>query len=110
MGPLYADLGLIFCTRYGTPLRTENLLRRFHQLLGHAGLRTTARLHDLRHTAISHQLAAGLSVPEVSASAGHASPAVTTQLYAHAVRRSARSASEQLEAFYRRLEPRTAAE
>jgi hypothetical protein len=49
-------------------------------------------------------------VPEVAASAGHASPAVTTQLYAHAVRRSARGAAEQLEAFYRRPEARTATE
>jgi integrase len=107
-GARYADRQLVFCTRYGTPLRAENLLRRFRQLLLRAGLPSHYRIHDLRHTAISHQLAAGLSVPEVAASAGHASPAVTTQLYAHAVRRSARSAAEQLEAFYRRRESRAA--
>jgi integrase len=39
--------------------------------------------HDLRHGAASMLLAAGIPVPEVSARMGHASPAVTMEIYAH---------------------------
>jgi integrase len=108
-GPLYADQDLIFCTRYGTPFLSGNLLRRFRQLLARAGLPVSVRFHDLRHTAVSHQLATGVPLTEVSASAGHASPAVTIQLYAHAIRRGAHRSAEQLEAFYDRPAPETEA-
>jgi integrase len=41
------------------------------------------RWHDLRHTFISHALAAGLPLLEVSRVAGHFSPIVTATVYAH---------------------------
>jgi integrase len=41
-------------------------------------------LHDLRHTAISRWIAAGLDVVEVQRQAGHANPAITLRLYAGA--------------------------
>ena len=100
-GQVYADYELMFPTRWGTPLSARNLLRRFKQLAARAGLPETVRLHDLRHTAISHQLAAGVALPEVSA-AGHATPAVTTAVYAHWVRRAGATAAERLERFYAR--------
>jgi integrase len=109
-GPLYADQDLIFCTRYGTPFLSGNVLRRFRQLLARAGFPASIRFHDLRHTAVSHQLAAGVPLTEVSASAGHASTAVTTQLYAHAIRRGGHGSAEQLEAFYDRPAPAAADE
>jgi integrase len=101
-GPAYVDQGLIFCTRYGTVLRGENLLRRFKQLLANAGVGGRYVFHDLRHTAASGMLAAGVPVSEVAELLGHASSNVTTTIYAHAIRRSGRSAVEQLEAFYDR--------
>ena len=99
-GPAYLEQGLVFCTRYGTVLRGENLLRRFKQLLAHAGVAGRYVFHDLRHTAASGMLAAGVPVSEVAELLGHASTNVTTTIYAHAIRRSGRSAVEQLEAFY----------
>ena len=101
-GEVYADHDLLFPTRWGTPLSARNLLRRFKQLAARAGLPETLHLHDLRHTAISHQLAAGVALPEVSAAAGHATPAVTTAVYAHWVRRAGATAAERLERFYAR--------
>jgi integrase len=101
-GGTYADNELVFATRWGTPLSPRNLLRRFKQLAARAGLPATVHLHDLRHTAISHQLAAGVALPEVSAAAGHATPAVTTAVYAHWVRRAGATAAERLERFYAR--------
>jgi integrase len=99
---IYADHELIFPTRWGTPLSPRNLLRRFEQLATRAGLPAAVHLHDLRHTAIGHQLAAGVALPEVSAAAGHAPPAVTTAVYAHWVRRAGATAAERLEQFYDR--------
>ena len=44
------------------------------------------RVHDLRHLHASVLLAAGQPVPLVAARLGHASPAVTMSVYAHALR------------------------
>lgn len=43
------------------------------------------RLHDLRHFAASHQIAAGIDVVTVAGRLGHRDPAVTLGIYAHAV-------------------------
>jgi len=43
-------------------------------------------MHGLRHLHASLLLADGLSIPEVSQRLGHSSPAVTLQVYAHALR------------------------
>ena len=42
--------------------------------------------HQFRHTAISLQLQAGISVPDVSKRAGHARPDVTLSIYAHTLK------------------------
>ncbi len=60
------------------------------------------RMHDLRHTAASHLRADGVPLPEVSQILGHASPAITARVYAHAVKRTPGSAFRQLSDYYRR--------
>ena len=78
---------LVFPTRNGTPIARANLLRAFRVVLRRAGLPRHYRVHDLRHTAVTAGLRAGVSLVEISGAAGHASPAVTAKLYAHSVRR-----------------------
>ena len=58
----WEDWGLVFTTRFGTPLSPRNDYRDFQRLVGAAGLRHV-RLHDLRHTAASLMLAQGVSPP-----------------------------------------------
>jgi integrase len=100
-GPRWcAGHGLIFCTRWGTPLLAGNVLRAFRGLLARAGLPTHHRMHDLRHTAVSSLLVAGVPLAEVAQLAGHANPQTTASLYAHAVNRGGRAATAQLAAFY----------
>jgi integrase len=49
-------------------------------------------MHDLRHTAISHWIAAGLDVVTVQRRAGHARPSITLDLYSHEFADAQRSA------------------
>jgi hypothetical protein len=58
---------------------------RFQSLAGDAGL-PVIRLHDARHGYGSHLLHQGVPVPFVAQVMGHASPAITMSVYAHALR------------------------
>lgn len=100
-GARWTEGGYVFTSRWGTPLGDGSIRRSFRLLLARAGI-ASARFHDTRHTVISHLLAAGRPLPEVSAMAGHASPAITAALYAHAISAAPADATGALEAFYRR--------
>ena len=56
----WEDWGLIFTTRFGTPLSPRNDYREFQRLVAAASLRHV-RLHDLRHTSASLMLDQGVS-------------------------------------------------
>lgn len=80
----WQDTGFVFTGRTGQPLR--------HSTVQHALKRQCERLglppvtpHGLRHLHASLLLAAGLPVPAVSARLGHANPAITMKVYAHAL-------------------------
>ena len=59
-----------------------------------AGLRKTPRVHDLRHTFASWQLAEGTSLPELSKIMGHESTATTYRVYSHLTPEGRRSVAE----------------
>lgn len=46
---LYQDNGLLFCTRFGTPVSHRNISRTFYRLLEKADVKKI-RFHDMRHT------------------------------------------------------------
>lgn len=84
---------LVFANRKGRPLH--------HSTVEHALRRECARLglpamapHGLRHLHASLLLDQGLPVPVVSARLGHATPAVTMAVYAHAIRRQGDAGAE----------------
>jgi integrase len=103
-GPIYLNQGLVFCTRWGTVLHSGNVLRRFRQLLKKAGILRRYVVHDLRHTAASVMPVQGITVAEVAAILGHASPAVTAGVYSHLIPRAGRAVLEDVESFYTHLE------
>lgn len=76
--------GLVFPTSEGARLHPSNLNRHFKTVLAAAGLPTTTRLHDLRHTAGKTAEAAGVPIAAISAMLGHANTAITQKLYGHA--------------------------
>jgi integrase len=74
---------LVFTAHRGGPIREERFVRRyFKPLLRSAGL-PNIRLYDLRHTAATLGLAAGVSPKIVSEQLGHASVAFTLEVYSH---------------------------
>jgi len=86
--PLAKDTGwqvehdLIFRSGTGSPLRQRNVKREFRRLLEAAGIRPI-RLYDLRHTAATLAVAAGVSVKVISDQLGHASISFTLERYSH---------------------------
>lgn len=78
----------VFHSAKGGYLRSSNFARRvFVPALDRAQLQKIT-FHDLRHTAISHQIEGGADIVSVSKVAGHSSPATTLRIYAHELDRS----------------------
>ena len=73
----------VFTPRRGTWLAGDNVRRTFKILLRRAGLPETTRIHNLRHAMATTWLSQGVPVKVVSERLGHASIAITLQLYAH---------------------------
>jgi integrase len=83
-GERWTDHGLVFATKFGTPIHPRNLLRDFKILLKEAGL-PEIRFHDLRHTAASLMLNHNIPVIVVSRRLGHAKPSITLDIYGHLI-------------------------
>ena len=73
---------LIFVSTIGLPLKQRVVKRKFRKLLAMAEIRPV-RLYDLRHTAATLTIAAGVSVKVISDQLGHASISFTLERYSH---------------------------
>lgn len=74
--------GLVVCRHDGEPLQPRSLTHEFTRLVQRAGV-PRIRFHDLRHTHLSHLLAAGVNPKIASERAGHASVSITLDVYSH---------------------------
>ncbi len=82
-GDHYSDQGLVFTTKTGTPINPSNLRNRsFATLLRTAGL-PHIRFHDLRHTCATLLLVKGVHPKFVQELLGHATIAITLDIYSH---------------------------
>ena len=91
----YASCQFVFCNTTGGLLHRPNIQRSFTALLKttrkaiaetdeHAANNfPTIRFHDLRHTAATLMLSANINPKVVSETLGHASIAITLDLYCH---------------------------
>lgn len=87
--------GLVFTTQTGQPVHSTNVLPSWYQTLRRLGLpRVTT--HDLRHSAASMMLAAGVPLPVIAATLGHSSIRVTADLYSHVGVELRREAADKL--------------
>jgi integrase len=82
LGAAWRDLDLVFPSEIGTPGDHANVLHAFHKLTDKAHL-PRLRVHDLRHTAAILLLLKGVPAKVVSEMLGHASVAITWDLFAH---------------------------
>jgi integrase len=85
--------GLVF-THNGAPLYRQQVFRAHKAALKAAGLPSSVRVHDLRHSAASAWLSGGESLVWTSRQLGHASVAITGDVYAHVVPQESRQAAE----------------
>ncbi len=79
------------------PVTPERAQQIFGKLLRAAGLRHI-RPHDLRHTYATLAIQVGVPLLTVSRQLGHASIAITADLYAHAAPGGNRAAADAMEA------------
>jgi len=79
-------------------MNSQNLgARAFKTILKNAGLPTTIRLYDLRHTCATLLLAAGENPKVVSERLGHSTIVLTLDIYSHVLPSMQRTATEKLE-------------
>ncbi len=84
LGPDYArDLDLVFADELGLPLRVRTVLQHFRGVLRRAGLPPRLRLYSLRHSCATALLAGRVPLKIVSERLGHASIAITGDVYQH---------------------------
>jgi integrase len=99
--------GLIFTTSEGEPINEDRLARAdFKAILHLAGL-PAIRLHDLRHTAATLALSAGVPPKVVSEQLGHASAAFTLDIYSHVLPHMQAEAAAKVEALLVGYSPTT---
>lgn len=83
-GDQWPDMGFVFCREDGYPIHPMEITKNFRLLSEEAGV-PPIRLHDLRHTAATLALKAGVHPKIVSERLGHANVAFTLDVYSHMV-------------------------
>jgi integrase len=78
----WQDYGLIVCTSTGTPINPNNVTRSYDRLVMLSGV-PRIRVHDMRHTAATMLLRAGVPAKIVSERLGHATIAIILDTYSH---------------------------
>jgi integrase len=94
-GPLWQNHGLVFTTDLGTAIDPDNFSHAFSRLCELAGLGHW-HPHELRHSGASLMLAQGTPLHVVSEVRGHASIAITKDVYGHLVEGDKRAAAESM--------------
>ncbi len=99
-GRAWADHDLVCTDALGEPIRPDYLTHAFTKLVARLGL--NVRFHDLRHSHMSHLLAAGVHPKVASERAGHASVSFTLDTYSHVLPGLQEDAAERIDAALRK--------
>jgi integrase len=99
-GKAYHTLDLVCCDELGQLLDPDyHITRTFAALAKDQKL--GIRFHDLRHSHISHLLAAGIHPKIASERAGHASVSITLDVYSHVIPGMQEDAAKKIDAALR---------
>ena len=96
-GAAWQEHGLIFPSAVGTPLDPDNFSHWLTRVCLRAGF-GHRHPHDLRHSGASIMLALGIPLHVVSEILGHASIAITKDVYGHLVEGEKRGAADAMSA------------
>jgi integrase len=99
------DDSLVFARWDGKMRAPHWLSQKFAQAM--TALEIDCKLHGLRHTHVSQLIAAGLDVLTVSRRIGHASPAITLNVYGHLFANTDARAAEIMEAAFAKAQRRS---
>ena len=92
--------GLVFTRFDGEAVNPRNFSKEFSRIVTAAGVKRVT-FHGLRHTHITHLLAAGEHVKVVSERAGHASVAITLEIYGHVIPGMQQDTARRVDAAFR---------
>jgi integrase len=96
----YVESDYVFCTSKGTAFVPRNIVRHFKNTLRKAGLPTTIRIHDLRHTFVSFLLSQNVPPKDVQEIAGHSTFSVTIDIYGHLMPGANKEAAKKMDKFF----------
>jgi integrase len=96
-GPEYQDHGLVFAVSNGSPLDWKVVVQRHFKPVVKRARLPRIRPYNLRHTCATLLLASGENVKVVSERLGHASAALTLDVYSHVLPDMQQRAAERLE-------------
>lgn len=103
----WAGLDLVFCQDDGQPIAPHTLTIRFKTLARQVPGLPDAHLHTLRHTAATSMLLAGVPPKVVQDQLGHATLAMTMDLYGHVIASQRDASADAVERLYdTRVQPR----
>ena len=91
-GDSWTDPEWLFTTWNGGLMHPDSFTDMFSKFIKRHDL-PRIRLHDLRHTAATMLINAGLNIRAVASRLGHANPNVTLQVYSHALQSADREAA-----------------
>ena len=94
-GSSWSDSGFVFVTEDGCSLTPWRISMAFQQLRRRAGL-PQIPLHGLRHTYATLALATGVNPRIVSARLGHATVALTLDVYSHVLPQADQAAADRI--------------
>jgi site-specific recombinase XerD len=82
-GTRWRDHGLVFASQVGTPLDASHVRRAFKVITRKAGFGESWTPRELRHSFVSLMSDNGVSLEIIADLVGHASTAVTEEVYRH---------------------------
>lgn len=98
-GPRWQDNDLVFAGEFGIPLEGSCIRKYFKEALLRAEIKGDYRLHDLRGTAASLALQAGVSPRDVQTMLGHSTCRLVLETYAKSTEESMKVTALKLEAY-----------
>lgn len=100
-GDVWTDSGVVFDGGLGERYPFNGIATTFRAMKLTARLPDDLRIHDLRHSAITLMILAGVPIPAIAKLAGHSNPAVTMRTYAHQIRSMEDHAIDRIDDLFR---------